>query len=280
MSRLVLRVVSGIIASHPELVGLSAHHACRSRPVEHFRQSVDAGTLIETRVTGQRQVAPFERAGHEHGVQPSFRLGLVPVERFAVSPREHLDILLRRSVGVASQVRPIVPHVGGGLEGIITVGADGVQNLAAVLCDVRHAVRPAIACRGVVDRLLQFVEPVLPERVHEVLASLQAVVPQLFPVASVPHDMFLFRLRRAPGVALRIVEQRRSGKLPDFALQRHGSRLRPSSRVSRTGGCGGAVVSPGQCARVDGIVEHLNHEVHGLLHRCPRITVARFVADE
>ena len=89
--------------------------------------------------------------------------------------------------------------------------------------------------------------------------------------------MLLLGFGASTVVALCSIINRRSGKGENLGFQSHGSGLGPSSGIVRGVGLGGvAVVGPGQCTGVDGLVELVDHEGDGGVEGSARHVVSAF----
>ena len=108
------RLVARRRAAKPQLVVGAAGLAVA--PVDGLEGSVDRHGLIQARIAGVNPVlehllARNPIARDKHLVEFAGSSRLVPVERSAVGPREHLHILLGRAVtvtGIGTEVHPAI----------------------------------------------------------------------------------------------------------------------------------------------------------------------------
>ena len=289
---LVDRVLRSIRTTDPVLIVGAA--ALAATPVDTLELAIDRYRLVKARVAGVFAVLEHLLTVHavgldEHVVQTvnlhgltvhghlegGFRssLRLLPVERLAVRPGEHLHVLLRRAVAhtrVGDEVGPgITVTAGGGHDAV------AVDDLRAALEQVGSAESIGVVLLRVAGRHHEVVGIAgggVP--FEEFLAGILEGGPAAGVVIAIPHRAGI--LHRVLAVVVRLVgvEQRGGGELQDLALEGQGRGDGPAAglRVSLVR----AGIAPHQVVALDRGIEQIDHELHGLIHARARQVILVF----
>ena len=287
---LVDRVLGSVGTADPGLVVGAA--ALAVAPVDGLELAVHGHRLIQARVTDVLAVLQhlfaFDLVTLDehvvqtvdfHGLSADGHLkrgllgchGLVPVERTAVRPREHLHVLLRRAVAhtrVRDEVRPGIAVAARGRHHAVAM-----DHLRAGLHEVGRTECVRVVLLRVAGRHHQVVR-IAGGRVlvDELFAGVAERHPAVGVIVAVPHRTGVLHVVLAVIVRLRVVEQRGGGELQDLALQRQGSGQRPAPRIrARLVRAG---IAPHEVVALDDGVQQADHELHGLVHTAARQVIA------